>query len=189
MFFLMIIGLLTFIFLKPINTSFMFTDSKENLTSGNISSEEVPRIDTDNENLINLEEKNNHDDLDYASLKDYNSEILADLSNSEIKEIIGESETPSEVLSVTRTDDKKDIIQTNVIKSKSKIRSFFKPFRNIRTNLKKLKKFNSTNNLVNHNFDFEPDYATITKNKNLEKMKNLSAINFHKVIETPEAIC
>ncbi|MDO8064097.1 hypothetical protein [Candidatus Phytoplasma bonamiae] len=190
MFVLMIIGLLTFIFLKPINTSFMFTDSKENLTSGDISSE-VSRANMDNEKSVPLEEKNNHD-LDYVSVKDYNSEILEDLSNSEIASIIGKSETPSEVLSsLTNADTKEETIQTNVIKSskpKFKIRSFFKPFRNIRTNLKKLNKFNSRNNLVNHNLDFEPDYATITKNKNLDKMTNLSAINFCEVIETPKAI-
>ncbi|MDO8059091.1 hypothetical protein OC683_00455 ['Crotalaria aegyptiaca' phytoplasma] len=198
MFVLMIIGsVATFVFFHPIHSSFMINDSKENLTSGNISSE-VPQL----ENLMSSENKNNHDadyvsikidnkqdtqDVDnYAVIKDHNNDIFADLSNSEIESIMGKSENPYEVQSVT-TEDKEPI---NIAKSKPKfkISSLFKPFRNIKKNLKKINKWDSTNNLVKHNLDSEPDYAIIKKNKNSEKNINCPAIEFCQVMETPRAI-
>ncbi|UQV27300.1 hypothetical protein H7686_0000485 [Candidatus Phytoplasma asiaticum] len=201
MFVLMIVGsVTTFVFFHPIRSSFMINDSKENLTSGNISSE-VPQL----ENLMSSEEKNNYDvnhlpikidnkqetqDVeDYASIQDYNNDIFKELSNSEIESIIGKSEN-LEVQSVTKEDKK----PTNIAKSKpkSKISLLFKPFRNIKKNLKKINQFNSTNNLVTHNLDSEPDYAFIKKNKNSEKNINspiiCPAIEFCQVMETPRAI-
>ncbi|MDV3166083.1 MAG: hypothetical protein Q8807_00155 ['Waltheria sp.' little leaf phytoplasma] len=182
----------------------MINDSKENLTSGHISSE-VPQLEMNNsKNLISSEDKNNHD-ADYMSIKidneqeqetqdvDYyvaNNDVFADLSNSEIDTIMGKSENSDEVQSVT-TEDKTPI---NITKSKpkSKMSLLFKPFRNIKKNLKKMNQIDSTNNLVKHNLDSEPDYAIIKKNKNSEKNINVPticpAIEFCQVMETPRAI-
>ncbi|MDV3192900.1 MAG: hypothetical protein Q8840_03005 [Sweet potato little leaf phytoplasma] len=73
-------------------------------------------------------------------------------------------------------------------KSNFKFSSLFKPFRNIKKNLKKLKKINSANTLVNHNVDLEPEYATIQQNNTLENHKNRSAVEFCKLIESPGVI-
>ncbi|MDO8078964.1 hypothetical protein OC716_01695, partial [Candidatus Phytoplasma aurantifolia] len=139
---------------------------------------------------IKIDNKQENQDVEnHAAIKDYNNDIFEGLRKSDVESIMGQSEN-SEVLSVT-TEDKKP---TNIAKykHKSKISLLFKPFRNIKKNLKKINQLNSTNNFVTHNLDSEPDYAFIKKNKNSEKNINVPiicpAIEFCQVMETPKAI-
>ncbi|MDO8030039.1 hypothetical protein OC709_00695 ['Planchonia careya' phytoplasma] len=182
---LMIIGAMAFI-LNYSESSFMPFNSKENLTSGTILPED-PKLKINNDSLILSEE--NDDDLNYqfASISD-NNVNFPELKDEEIASVLSRKSSLLSDINFTNEMHNIDEIESNKTKSNFKFSSLFKPFRNIKKNLKKLKKINSANTLVNHNVDLEPEYATIQKNNTLENNKNRSAIEFCKLIESPGVI-
>ncbi|MDO7986955.1 MAG: hypothetical protein Q8744_00700 [Sweet potato little leaf phytoplasma] len=182
----MIIGAMAFIFSNHSESSFMPFNSKENLTSGTILPED-PKLKINNDSLILPEE--NDDDLKYqfSSISD-NNVNFPELKDEEIASILSrKSSLLSDVNSTNEMQSNIDEIESKT-KSNFKFSSLFKPFRNIKKNLKKLKKINSANTLVNHNVDLEPEYATIQQNNTLENHKNRSAVEFCKLIESPGVI-
>ncbi|MDV3201814.1 MAG: hypothetical protein Q8872_03120, partial [Candidatus Phytoplasma australasiaticum] len=123
----------------------------------------------------------------FASISD-NNVNFPELKDEEIASVLSrKSSLLSDINSTNEMQSNIDEIESKT-KSNFKFSSLFKPFRNIKKNLKKLKKINSANTLVNHNVDLEPEYATIQKNNTLENHKNRSAVEFCKLIESPGVI-
>ncbi|MDV3157129.1 MAG: hypothetical protein Q8889_00010 [Candidatus Phytoplasma australasiaticum] len=178
---------MTFIFFNHSESSFMSFGSKENLTSGTIFPED-PKSTINNDSLMLPEENDNDLNLPFSSINDNNISGL-ELKDEENASVSSRKSSLSSDISSSINEMQSNIAEIeSKTKSNFKFSSLFKPFRNIKKNLKKLKKINSTNTLLDYNCDLEPEYATIQENNTLENNKNCSAVEFCKLIESPGVI-